>query len=79
MNTIVRYTKVRYSTRIQMVLEDKLMNLVTVKVILRTDFHMAMANSFGMMELYKKADGKKAILKDQAENLKMSFYLLGLL
>lgn len=79
MNTIVRYTKVRYLTRIQMVLEDKLMNLVTVKVILRTDFHMAMANSFGMMELYKKADGKKAILKDQAENLKMSFYLLGLL
>jgi hypothetical protein len=62
-----------------MVLEDKLMNLVTVKVILRTDFHMAMANLFGMMELYKKADGKKAILKDQAENLKMSFYLLGLL
>jgi len=53
-----------------MVLEDKLMSLVTVKVISRMDFHMAMANSFGMMELYKKADGRKAILKDQAENSK---------
>ena len=51
-------------------LEDKLMNSVIVKVISRMDFHMVMVNSFGMMELYKKADGKKAILKDQAENSK---------
>ena len=31
---------------------------------------MDMANLYGMMELSKKEDGKKAILKDQAENSK---------
>jgi len=62
-----------------MVLVDKLMSLVTAKVILRMDFLMVMENSFGMMESFKKVDGKKVILKDQAENSKMSYYLLGLL
>lgn len=56
-----------------MVLVDKLMSLAIVKAISRMDFHMAMANSFGMMGLYKKADGKKAISKDRAENSKMSY------
>ena len=51
-------------------LEDKLMSLVIVKVISKMDFHMDMANLYGMMELSKKEDGKKAILKDQAENSK---------
>jgi len=60
-------------------LEDKLTSLVTVKGISKMDFPTAMANSFGTMELYKKADGRKAILKDRAENSKMSYYLLGLL
>ncbi len=59
--------KVKYLTRIQMVLEDKLMNSVIVKVISRMDFLMVMENSFGMMELFKKEDGKKVISKDQAE------------
>ncbi len=31
------------------------------------DFLMVMENSFGMMELFKKEDGKKVISKDQAE------------
>jgi len=62
-----------------MVLVDKLMSLVTAKDILRMDFLMVMENSFGMTESFKKVDGKKVILKDQAENSKMSYYLLGLL
>jgi hypothetical protein len=59
--------KARFSIKIQMALEDKLMSLVTVKVISRMDFLMVMENSFGMMELFKKEDGKKVISKDQAE------------
>ncbi len=79
MSIIALYTKVRYLTRIPMVLEDKLMSLVIAKVISRMDFLMVMENSFGMMESFKKADGKKVILKGRAENSKMSYYLLGLL
>ncbi len=59
--------KARFSIKIQMALVDKLMSLVTVKVISRMDFLMVMENSFGMMELFKKEDGKKVISKDQAE------------
>jgi hypothetical protein len=59
--------KARFSIKIQMALEDKLMSLVTVKVISKMDFLMVMENSFGMMELFKKEDGKKVISKDQAE------------